>query len=284
VDNPRVRLAIAALTAALLLACATTAQARLRTHRFDADGAMHWVRVQLHYGPRPAGSPASRALAQRLRSALSHSAFQAVPGGLRNIVARVPGRDPHDLVVVGAHYDTKDIPGFVGANDGAAGTAMVVELARHLRPHTLRATVLFALFDGEESPAGTPDSDFEQAGLRGSKTAADAYGDAASAMILLDFVGIPHLKIPRERSSDVGLWAELRAAARPVGAEAAFPPAVGPEILDDQTPFEAVGVPSIDLIDFDYPCFHMLCDDLHHVSRLSLDEAGETVSGLLPRL
>ncbi|HEY2604375.1 MAG TPA: M28 family metallopeptidase [Thermoleophilaceae bacterium] len=262
---------------------ATTAQARLRTHRFDAGAAMHWVRVQLHYGPRPAGSAASRALARHLHSALPHSAYEPVPGGLRNVIATVPGRDPGDVVVIGAHYDTKAIPGFVGANDGAAGTAAVLELARHLPPRHLRPTIVFALFDGEESPAGTPDSEFEQTGLRGSKVAAQAYG-RASAMILLDFIGIPHLRIPREETSDVTLWQMLRAAAARVGAEAAFPDRIGTGILDDQTPFEDVGVPSIDLIDFDYPCYHKLCDDLSHVSRASIDDVGETVSDLLPRL
>jgi Zn-dependent M28 family amino/carboxypeptidase len=260
-----------------------TAHAGLRTHRFDAGAALRWTRIQVDYGPRPAGSAASRALAQRLHSALPHSAFQPVPGGLRNVIGRVPGRDPRDVVVIGAHYDTKDIPGFVGANDGAAGTAVALELARHLRPRELHATLVFALFDGEESPAGTPESEFEQTGLRGSKVAARAY-QGASAMILLDFVGIRHLRIPREESSDVALWEKIRAAAKRVGAEAAFPPTTGEDILDDHTPFENVGVPSIDLIDFDYPCFHQLCDNLSQVSGTSLDDVGETLLSLLPRL
>lgn len=235
-------------------------------------------------GPRPAGSPASRKLGERLREAMPHARFEAVPGGLRNVIARLPGRDPDDVVVVGAHYDTKDIPGFLGANDGAAGTAAVVELARHLRPRELNATVVFALFDGEESPGDTPDSEFEDKGLRGSKVAARAYRSRARAMILLDFIGNRDLRLPREESSDVALWQRLRSAARRVGAGSAFPPAIGPEILDDQTPFEDAGVPSIDLIDFDYPCFHMLCDDLSQVSQKSIDEVGETLLDLLPRL
>jgi hypothetical protein len=274
--------AAASLTAAVLL-IAAPAQAGLRAHRFDAAAAMHWTRIQLGYGPRPAGSAASHALGARLQAALPQGRFQPVPGGLRNVIGRVPGRDPRDVVVIGAHYDTKDIPGFLGANDGAAGTAMVLELARHLPPRHLRPTIVFALFDGEESPDDTPDSEFEQKGLRGSKVAAAAF-HGARAMILLDFVGIPHVRIPREQSSDVGLWAQLRAAAGRVGAGSAFPDAIGPEVLDDHTPFEALGVPSIDLIDFDYPCFHKLCDDLSHVSATSLDRVGETVASLLPRL
>jgi glutaminyl-peptide cyclotransferase len=278
-----VRRGIGLLIGVVLSVGVTTAEADLRARRFDAGGAMRWERKQLRYGPRPAGSPASRALARRLHSALPHPAFESVPGGLRNVIGRVPGRDPHDVVVVGAHYDTKDIPGFLGANDGAAGTAVVMELARHLPPRRLRPTIVFVLFDGEESPDDTPDSEFEQKGLRGSKVAAPAHR-RASAMILLDFVGIRDLSIPREESSDPILWGKLRAAARQVGAAREFPAGLGPDVLDDHTPFEQVGVPSIDLIDFDYPCFHKPCDDLSQVSGASLDQVGETVRALLPRL
>jgi hypothetical protein len=278
-----VRLVGAALIAAVLSVSATAASAHLRTNRFDSAGAMRWTKIQLAYGPRPAGSPASQALAQRLRAALPAGRFESVPGGLRNVIGEVPGRDRTDIVVVGAHYDTKDIPGFVGANDGAAGTAAVLELARHLRPRELRATIVFVLFDGEESPDDTPDSEFEQKGLRGSKVAARAYSDAR-AMILLDFIGLRDVRIQREESSDPALWQLLRAAARRVGAEAAFPTGIGPEILDDHTPFERLDVPAVDLIDFNYPCFHKPCDDLSHVSEQSLNEVGETVRDLLPRL
>ena len=93
---------------------------------------------QVRLGPRPAGSPASRKLAAQLKAELPNGRFQAVPGGLRNVVGFVPGRDPSRTVVVGAHYDTKDLPGFVGANDGAGGTALVVELARTVKPRELR--------------------------------------------------------------------------------------------------------------------------------------------------
>jgi Zn-dependent M28 family amino/carboxypeptidase len=206
-----------------------------------------------------------------------------VPGGLRNIIDVVPGRDRTDVVVIGAHYDTKDIPGFLGANDGAAGTAAVMELARHLPPRHLRPTLVFALFDGEETPAGTPDSEFEQKGLRGSKVAAKAYRHAR-AMILLDFIALKDVRIPREESSDPFLWSELRTSARRVGDGSTFPAGIGPDILDDHTPFEQLGVPSIDLIDFHYPCYHLLCDDLSQVSEKSLNEVGETVRDLLPRL
>jgi Zn-dependent M28 family amino/carboxypeptidase len=203
-----------------------------------------------------------------------------VPGGLRNVVGTVPGRKP-GYIVVGAHYDTKDLPGFVGANDGASGTAVVTQLARTIeRP---RHTIKFILFDGEESPRGTPDQSFEERGLRGAKVAAARYRDAR-AMVLLDFVGDRRLRIPREGSSDEELWERLRAAASAVGVGRHFPRASQGTILDDHVPFLREGVPSIDLIDFDFPCWHKRCDNLSRVSERSLDATGEAVYRLLASL
>ncbi|HEX8855927.1 MAG TPA: M28 family metallopeptidase [Thermoleophilaceae bacterium] len=257
--------------------------ARLKADRFDAGRAWRLLKLQLSFGPRPAGSESSRRLAETLRRKLPHGRFQAVPGGLRNVIGSVPGKDPHRIVVVGAHYDTKDIPGFLGANDGASGTAVVLELAGRLKPREARPTVVFALFDGEESPAGTPDSQFEQYGLRGSRVAAARYPHAA-AMILFDFVGDRELRLPRERSSNTRLWGKLRSAARRVGAIGAFPLASEARITDDHTPFLSEGVPSIDLIDWDFACFHRTCDNLSAVSPKSLDAVGESVAQLLRTL
>jgi glutaminyl-peptide cyclotransferase len=254
--------------------------ARPKVDRFDSAAAWALLREQVELGPRPAGSQTSRELAARLRRLLPRGHFEAVPHGLRNVVGTVPGREP-GYIVVGAHYDSKDIPGFVGANDGASGTAVVVQLARTLeRP---RHTIKFILFDGEETPRGTPDRLFARRGLRGSKVAAARYHDAR-AMVLLDFVGDRRLSLPREGSSDPELWGRLRAAARAVGVGRAFPPATRGSILDDHIPFLQQGVPSIDLIDFDFPCFHRPCDDLSAVSERSLDATGEAVYRFLASL
>jgi hypothetical protein len=255
---------------------------RATVNRFDARAAYASVRRQVELGPRPAGSPASRRLAERLRRALPRGRFEPIPGhpGLRNVVGRLPGRRPGRLVVVGAHYDTKDIPGFVGANDGASGTAVVTRIARTLRPRRLRPTIVFILFDGEESPAGTPNEQFLEFGVRGSKAAAPRYR-GAEAMILLDFVGERGLRVPREGSSTPELWRRLRAASRRVGVASVFPDAEQGTVLDDHIPFLQQGVPAIDLIDFDFPCFHQTCDDLSRISVRSLDAVGETVIELL---
>jgi len=259
---------------------APAAVARPTTHRFDSAAAWKLLREQVEMGPRPAGSEASRRLAARLRRLLPQGRFQAVPGGLRNVVGTVRGRE-RGYIVVGAHYDTKDIPGFLGANDGASGTAVLIQLARTIkRP---RHTIKFILFDGEESPRGTPSRLFEQEGLRGAKVAAPRYNDAR-AMVLLDFVGDRRLRLPREGYSTPGLWARLRASARAVGVGRHFPPDVRGPILDDHIPFLREGVPSINLIDFDFPCWHLVCDDLSNVSEASLDATGEALYPFLASL
>jgi glutaminyl-peptide cyclotransferase len=245
--------------------------------RFDSDAAWRLLKQQVELGPRPAGSAASRRLAERLRGLLPEGRFQAVPAGLRNVVGTVRGREP-GYIVVGAHYDTKDIDGFVGANDGAAGTAVVTELARTVkRP---RHTIHFVLFDGEESPRGTDDAQFAKEGLRGSKVAARRFR-RARAMVLLDFVGDRRLRIPREDLSDLRLWARLREAAGQVGTRRTFPDESRAPVQDDHVPFLQAGVPAIDLIDFDFSCWHRTCDDLSAVSKRSLDVTGETVLQLI---
>jgi glutaminyl-peptide cyclotransferase len=257
-----------------------------RTNRFSAERAMALVRRQVAFGLRPAGSPKLRALADRLRPLLPHGRFEAVPGhpGLRNIVGVLPGRRP--AIVLGAHYDTvARPPGFVGANDGAAGTAAVIEIARVLRsehrpPHARE--IRFVLFDGEEEPPGS--TDFAADALRGSKAYVKAHGRTVGTMVLLDYIANKGLRLPREGSSDPALWGRMRAAARRVGVGAVFPPRVQTSILDDTTPFLDAGIPAIDLIDFSYRYSHTVNDTVDKLSLRSLDAVGESVVELMREL
>ena len=238
-------------------------------------------------GARPAGSPALRRLAADLRGPPPRwppSSRCPATRGCRTSSARIPGRRP--AIVVAAHYDVEARPeGFVGANDGAAGTAAVVGVARALRraPRPAGAReVRFVLFDGEEEPPGS--TDFRSDALRGS----GAYARAHAPEIGSD-------RPARLRRPTAGCGSRARAprtarcgrgCGRPRGASgrrASFPPGAQGGIIDDHTPFLDEGVPAIDLIDFAYPWRDTLRRRPHARVARSLDVTGETVTDLLLR-
>lgn len=213
------------------------------------------------------------------------------------MIGRIPGRQS-GTVVVGAHYDTKDIPGFVGANDGASGVAVVLELARALPSRLDGPSIDLVFFDAEESPRGVS---FESGGIRGSEQfvryALDGGRQGSPplarvrAMVLFDMVADCDLTVPREANSDPSLYEAFAGAAQtlsgstaPFGGEAAG-------ILDDQTPFIQAGVPAVDLIDFDYgpgpspgAWWHTREDNIGHVCPGSLGAVGGPALAALPAI
>ncbi len=266
---------------------------------FDARRAYRDLRAQVTIGPRPAGSPGSRRamrfIVGRLREAGVHPTRIQRP--FRNVVGRIPGREA-GTVVVGAHYDTKDMPGFVGANDGASGVAVVLELARALPRRLEGPSIDLVLFDAEESPRG---ESFESGGDRGSRQFvryARNGGEQGSprlaairAMVLFDMVADCDLRIPIEANSDPRLYAAFADAARRLSGSRA--PLVGEAagVLDDHTPFVEAGVPAVDLIDFDYgpgpspgAWWHTREDDLGHVCAGSLGAVGAPALAALPAI
>ena len=252
--------------------------------RFDAPRAFALIRRELSYGQRPAGSAQLRRLAEVLRRALPDGHFEPVKGhpGLRNVVGTIPGRAP--AIVVGAHYDSEYHPkGFVGANDSAAGTAAVVELARGLRSTSGRE-VRFVLFDGEEEGPGCPNARFATCALRGSRAYVAAHRREVGQMVLLDYIANRGLRLPREGSSNRTMWERVRASAGRVGVERVFPRAVGQGVVfDDHTPFLRARIPAVDLIDFSYRYADTRQDTPDKLSARSLDAVGETVVDYLRR-
>jgi acetylornithine deacetylase/succinyl-diaminopimelate desuccinylase-like protein len=247
---------------------------------FDADAAMRWARRQVALGPRPAGSAAQRRAAAFLVAALPEGHFQPIGHGLRNIVGSLSGRGRPVLLV--AHYDTTPVPKYVGANNSAAGVGAVVQIARALaRDDVARGSrpVRFLLTDGEEAPTYPP-SDFLSQGLRGSTYAA-AHPPRPAYVIVLDFIAQRGIRLVREPGSDAALWARLRGAARHTGERAVFPAGRQQVIFDDHKPFADRGIPAIDLIDFDYPCWQKPCDTMDKLSVRSLDAVGQTVLALV---
>jgi hypothetical protein len=278
----------ALITAAVLLLSTGDGDARTPTPKPKVarfDGARAWAELvrEVAVGPRPAGSDALRGLATRLVATLPHGRIEPIAGGLQNVVGVLPGRKP--AVVLAAHYDTKDTPkGFVGANDGAGGTALVLEAARALShiPQRHPREVRFVLFDGEEAPAGC--SDFLTCGIRGSRAYAKTHAHELRSLVLADFVANRNLRLRRDLGSDATLWGQFRGAARRAGVGSIVSPLAQGTVEDDHTPFMRAGVPAIDLIDFDFPQWHTLQDRPNVLSEHSLDAAGEAVVELMREL
>lgn len=249
---------------------------------------MNWLKSQVAVGQRPAGSPQLRQLAIAFRDQLPRGHFESIPNEprLRNVVGTLHG--PLPPIVIGAHYDTLTKPrGFVGANNGAAGVAIVIQVAWSLATNPtppFAREVRFVLFDGEEPPTGLPEEgkDFYSEGLRGSR-AYVKQNPRAKAMILLDYVGNEGLHLPREETSTPELWERVLGAADRAGVSDVFSAETGTAIIDDHSPFLRSGVPAVDLIDWSYPG-HSLADGLDKISTRSLDAVGETVVRLVNEL
>lgn len=197
-------------------------------------------------------------------------------------------------MVVGAHHDTKAGigPRFVGANDGASGVAVVLEMARSLPSRLAGPSLAIALFDAEEARGERP---FDQDGTRGSRQyvryAEQGRDDSPSlaeirAMVLFDLVGDCDLQIPRESSSDEGLYALFAEAAGGAPFEGTTE-----AIADDHVPFMQAGIPAVDLIDFTFgadqapgPYWHTEQDTLDKVCPGSLDAVGEAALVAIPQI
>jgi Iap family predicted aminopeptidase len=279
------------LAATLLFGCGGEEQVESEVDgiaaAFRSERAFADLRAQVRIGPRPARSPGSRREVRLIVARLRAAGLEAtVQRPHRNVVATIRGRDP-GVVVVGAHHDTKDsIPGFVGANDGASGVAVLLELARVLPRPLPGSSVTLAFFDAEEARGDRP---FVADGARGSAQfvrLAQAGGarsapplDQIRAMYLVDLVGDCDLELPREAYSSPELYERLRGPA--FGGE------TGP-VLDDHIPFRAAGIPAVDVIDFEYgpgpppgAWFHTPEDTLDKVCPESLGQVGRAIIGAL---
>ncbi|HMJ35293.1 MAG TPA: M28 family peptidase [Baekduia sp.] len=252
-------------------------------NRFDAGRAMAIAKMQVDAGQRPAGSPALRAVAEKLKAQLPAGRFEPVPAhpGLRNIVGELPGPGP--VIVIAAHYDSEYHPkGFVGANDAAAAVGAVVELSRALSklPRTaVSPGIRFVLFDGEEEAA--PTDDFYRDALRGSKSYVQIHAEEIRALLLLDYIGNKGVRLPREASSTASLWDDVRAAAQRVGVGDVFGARTSVGIIDDHTPFLRAGIPAVDFIDWSYRYKDTVQDTYDKLSPGSVDAVGETLVELL---
>src|SRR5215469_15428802 len=236
---------------------------------FDGTKAYGYARVFAAIGPRWPTGPGHVKAEQFLRSHFLHDACEedaftadtpigAVP--LRNFIVRFAGSKP-GVIVLATHYETnyplRNI-NFVGANDGAATTGLLLAIADRLREATARGkkldgySVWLVFFDGEEAIQNWSDSD----STYGSRHLAARWGRDGTlgkikAFMLADMIGDKDLDIQRESNSTAWLVDLVRQAAHKFGYDRYFFQTNEP-VEDDHLPFVKRGVPSIDVINLDY--------------------------------
>lgn len=261
------------------------------TPDFDGQSALDHAAVQLGFGPRPVGSPAARATANYIFEQLRGHGWQTeiqefehLGLTVRNLIGRnAIGNGP--VIVLGAHYDTRfeadrdpQSPGapVPGANDGASGVAVLLELARALDVERLQNEVWLAFFDAEDN-GGQYGWDW----IVGSSYMAANLTVTPQAVIILDMIGDADQQIFLDRSSDGDLSARIWSVAAGLGYGDYFVAELKYSMLDDHTPFARLGIPAVDIIDFDYPYWHTTEDTLDKISAESLEHVGRTLEYLL---
>ena len=202
-----------------------------------------------------------------------------------NIRAMRSGLKPTIIALTG-DYDTKvfDRFFFTGANDGGSSAAWLLEFARATERLKLENTLEFVFFDGEEAVVEWTDED----SVYGSRHDVDRrYRDRKlndlKAMILVDMIGDKNLNIRQESQSTSWLKNLIWDTAHSMGYTKEFPNEQI-EVSDDHVPYLKAAIPSADLIDFDYPCWHEACDTLDKVSAHSLKIVGDVVYFSLPEI
>lgn len=163
----------------------------------------------------------------------------------------------------------------IGANDGASGVAVLLELARTL-PDNLPFRLWLVFFDAEDN-GGIEGWDW----IMGSRAFVTSLQEKPDAAVIIDMIGDANLNIPIEQNSNPALVEEIWQVAKNLGYENIFLNQPGYSMIDDHTPFLEAGIPAIDIIDFDYPYWHTSQDTPDKVSAASLEIIGKTLSAWL---
>lgn len=256
---------------------------------FSGEKAFAHVQRLVDLGPHPGGSEAIEKVRNYLEEQLRHAGWQVTrqaftddtPRGkvhFVNLIARFPrdkkAESPSFLFC--SHYDTKlfDTFRFVGANDGGSSTGLLLELARVLGQHaSIAGKVELVFFDGEEAYENFSETD----GLYGSRYFARELqrGDAKRFLggILFDMVGDRSLGITFPTDTPAAMARDVFAAADALKLRDYFT-YLDRDLLDDHVPLNAIGIPTIDIIDFDYPSWHTADDTMDKISAQSLQIVG----------
>lgn len=257
--------------------------------QFSGQAAYAQVEAQMKLGARPTGSEAGRAtgdyiLAQLRQSgwATEEQRFDYQGTGVRNIIGR---KGSGAVLILGAHYDTRrradrdktrptdPVP---GANDGASGVAVLLELARTLDAKKFTGQVWLAFFDAEDNG----DLDGWEWTV-GSRFMAQNMQVKPTAVIVVDMIGDADQQIYYDQNSNTEWSRRIWSTAGELGYSQYFIPRAKYAMFDDHTPFAQQGIPAVDIIDFDYPYWHTTADTADKLSPVSLERVGRTLQVLL---
>jgi len=280
---------------------------------FDQTRAFALVEQQVAFGPRIPGTAAhdstgawltrrlgffsDRVVQQQIRVPDPRDTTRAFDG--TNIIASWNPQASRRILLA-AHWDTRPVADndpdptqrgapVAGANDGASGVAVLLEIARLLDLHPLTRNVgidiiLFDLEDLGTLDPGVPEAQRIPFAMGSEMFVLNNPGYRPAYGVLLDMVGDADLRIPREGYSQQHAPAVLDrvfAAARRAGASA-FVDEPGPPIQDDHVPFLRAGIPVVDLIHAPFPdTWHTTADTPEHMSAASLGQVGRTLVELL---
>ena len=267
---------------------------------FEADSAWASLVHQVEAGPRVPGTASHRRCADWLASTLERfggvvertSFSYRDPDGyewpLENILGEFGPEGAGRLLLV-AHWDSRpwadedpdttrrDEP-IPGAGDGAAGVAVLLEVARTLGETSLPRGVDILFADGED--LGRPGN--HEGYCRGTRRFVERGVDRYRRAVVVDLVGDSDLHLPMEiyslqRAPEVVDWVWERGIRLSPGV---FSRTLGKAVYDDHVPLLDAGLPAVDIIDFDYPAWHTHADDLGAVSRYSLAAVGRVILSL----
>lgn len=266
---------------------------RPRGPNFDGRAAFRHAEAQLKIGPRETGSEGSRQTAEYINRVLWRNGweveyqtfnYRGVAG--RNIIARA-GKGQGPVAIIGAHYDTRlyadndpdarlsqqPVP---GANDGASGVAVLLELSRSLDKTKLTNEVWLVFFDAEDN-GRINGWEF----IAGSTHMAENLTVEPAFVVIADMVGDKDLQLYKEKNSTPALVEHIWQIAADLGFGDTFLPTEKYSMIDDHTPFLRAGIPAVDIIDFDYPYWHTTQDTLDKLAPESLRRVGRVIEVLL---
>ena len=277
------------VTVGMVLVLAGATQCGRPSLEFAGEIAYGHVLEQHEFGPRPVGSEAGRLTAEYIvRELEKHGwATELQRFGFRGVVGTnvIASKGEGPLYILGAHYDTRSLADrdpvdpsqpVPGANDGASGVAVLLELARVLALDRGGAEVWLTFFDAEDQ-GRINDWPFSV----GASHMAEHLAVHPQAVVVVDMIGDADQQIYFERNSDEGLMRALWAVAADLGYLTSFIPSYRYSIIDDHIPFRERGFTVVDIIDFDYPYWHTTEDTPDKVTPESLERVGRVLEAWL---